>query len=120
MRVAGAEQAGGEGHVGAPGLRSGQRHLAGGGLDGHRAVAVAGAFVLPLAAGVALPSEELGDLGLQRALEHQAHRGSGHLLEVLQQAAPLGAGDQLVNLSADGLGGRCSCSHGRSSSFVSW
>jgi len=81
-----------------------QRHLPRGGLDAQRAVAVAGTLLLALAPGVALPAEELGDLVLQRRLEHQAHRGPGHLLEVLEQAAPLGTGDQFVYLSADALG----------------
>jgi hypothetical protein len=74
---------------------------------------------LTLAAGVAVPPQELGDLGLQRGLEHQPHRRSGHLLEVLQQAASLGAGDQLVDLGTDGLAGRYSCGHGCRSSFLS-
>jgi hypothetical protein len=63
---------------------------------------------LALAAGVAVPAKELGHLSLQRGLEHQPHRSPGHLLEVLQQAAPLGAGEHLVDLSADGLSGRYS------------
>jgi hypothetical protein len=34
-----------------------------------------------LTAGVALPAEELGHLGLQRGLEHQPHRQPGDLLK---------------------------------------
>jgi hypothetical protein len=97
---AGAEQPGRERLAGAPGLRPLQDHLPGGRLDAHRAVAVAGALPLAFTAGVTLPAQELGDLGLQRSLEHQPHRGPGHLLEVFKQAAPLGPGDQLVSISA--------------------
>jgi hypothetical protein len=97
-----------------------QGHLPRGRLDGQVAVAVAGTLALAFTAGGAVPAQELRDLGLQRGLEHQPHRGSGHLFEMLQQAAPLGAGDQLVDLRADALTGRYSCSHGCRSSFVSW
>jgi len=77
------------------------------------------AIPVTLTAGVAVPAQKLGDLGLQGGLQHQPYRQAGHLLEVLGQAAPLGTGDQLVDLGTDALAGRYSCSHGCRSSFVS-
>jgi uridine phosphorylase len=53
---------------------------------------------------VAVPAEELAHLGFQRGLEHQAHAQPGGLLQRLGQR--LAAGEQLVELGADALGGR--------------
>ena len=47
------------------------------------AVAVATARPGPLAPDVALAAQELGELGLQGALEEQADTQAGHLLENL-------------------------------------
>ena len=60
----------------------------------------------PLAAGVAVPAQELGDLGLQRGLDEQAHPEAGDVLEDLAKLT-LG-GEQVVDLGADALGGRYS------------
>jgi hypothetical protein len=61
-----AQQARGEHLGGATHLRALQGHLPGGRLDRYRAVAVTGTVTLPLTPCVAVPAEELGDLGLQR------------------------------------------------------
>jgi hypothetical protein len=53
---------------------------------------------------VAVPAEELGDLGFQRGLDHQSHAQPGGLLQRLGQR--LAASEQLVDLGADALGGR--------------
>jgi hypothetical protein len=67
---------------------------------------------------VAAAAELLADDLFDDALEGQAHRQPCDLLDDAQQLA---AGrKQLVDLGADGLGGRYSCCHGRGSSFVSW
>ena len=75
------EQARGEGLVGAAEFRPLQDDRAGGGLQGHRAVAVARALTAPLAARIALAAQELGDLGVKGALQEQAQPETGHLLE---------------------------------------
>jgi hypothetical protein len=53
---------------------------------------------------IAVPAEELGNLGFQRGLDHQAHTEPGGLLQRLGQR--LAASEQLVDLDADALGGR--------------
>ena len=53
---------------------------------------------------IAASAEELGDLGFQRGLDHQAHAEAGGLLQRLGQR--LAASEQLVDLGADALGGR--------------
>ena len=53
---------------------------------------------------VAVPAQELADLGVQRGLDHQAHAQPGGLLQRLGQR--LAASEQLVDLGADALGGR--------------
>lgn len=68
------------------------------------------------AALVAVPAQELGHLGLEGGLEQEPRRQAGDLLEHMAEVT-LG-GEQLVNLCADALGGRYSCSHGCRSSFV--
>jgi hypothetical protein len=67
---------------------------------------------------VAVAAKLLADDLLDHALERQPHRQAGHLLDDAQQL-PAGL-EQLMDLSADGLGGRYSDSHGRGSSFASW
>jgi hypothetical protein len=67
-------------------------------------VAVAIAGTVTLAAGVAVPAEELADLGLQRGLHHQPHTQPGDLLQDLAEV--LLGGEQLVDLGADALGSR--------------
>jgi hypothetical protein len=69
-----AEQRRGELFTGAAQLRPGQRDRPGGGLDRHRGISVAHAGTGVLGqrgAGVALPAQEHGHLGLDRGL----HRG---------------------------------------------
>ena len=75
----------------------------GGGLDRGRAVPVAAAGPDALAMGVALPAQELGDLGLDGGLHQQAHPEAGHLLEDLAELT-LG-GEQVVDVGADALDG---------------
>jgi hypothetical protein len=53
---------------------------------------------------IAVPAEELAHLSFQRGLDHQAHAEAGSLLQRLGQR--LAAGEQLVDLGADALGGR--------------
>ena len=77
------------------------------------AVAVALGHVLA-AALVAAAAKLLADDLVDDALEGQAHRQPCDLLDDAQQL-PAGL-EQLMNLSADGLGGRYSDSHGRGSS----
>lgn len=67
-------------------------------------MAVAVPDALPLTAGVALPAQELADLGLQGGLHHQPHAQPGDLLQDL--AKLLVGGEQLVDLGADALGSR--------------
>ncbi len=92
-----------------------QRRLQGAGL--LPAVAVTLGRV-PSPALVAAAAKLLADDLFDDALEGQPHRQPCDLLDDAQQ---LVAGrEQLMDLGADGLGGRYSCSHGRGSSFVSW
>jgi hypothetical protein len=63
---------------------------------------------------VAVAAKLLADDLFDHALEGQPHRQAGNLLDDAQQL-PAG-GEQLVDLGADGLGGRYSDSHGRGSS----
>ena len=100
-----AQQPGREGLGRAPQLRALQGHLPGRGLDRDVRIPVARSLPLSPASGVTVPAQELGNLGLQRGLEHQTHRNPGHLLEVLKQGSPLGASDQLIDLGADALTG---------------
>ena len=104
------QQPGGEGLVRAPQLRALDGDGPGCGLDRGRAVAVAAARAGTLAVGVALPAEELGELGLQGGLEEQAHADTGHLLQDLAEVAV--RGEQVVDVGADALEGGYSCGHG--------
>jgi hypothetical protein len=86
-----------------------ERDRARGGLDGQRLVTVAVARPGRRRAGVAgalvaVSAEELGDLGLQRGLEHEPDAGLGHVLEDLTEG--LVGGEQVVDLGADALDGR--------------
>jgi hypothetical protein len=92
-----------------------QRRLQGAGL--LPAVAVALRRV-PGAALVAAAAELLADDLLDDTLEGQPHRQPRDLLDDAQQLPA--RRKQLMDLGADGLGGRYSYSHGRGSSFVSW
>jgi hypothetical protein len=51
--------------------------------------------------GIALPTQELGDLGLDCGLHQQAHSEPGHLFKHLAELT-LG-GEQVVDVSADAL-----------------
>jgi hypothetical protein len=84
-------------------LRALQLDRAGGGLDRGVAVAVAHPGPGTLPAGVAVPAEELGHLGLQRGLEHQPDAEPGDLLEDLAKLT-LGVGEQAVDLGSDTIG----------------
>jgi hypothetical protein len=101
--------------LGALQLHRPQRGLQGAGLLPAVAVALG-----PLSgpALVAVTPQLLADDLLDHTLEGQPHRQAGHLLHDAQQL-PAGL-EQLMDLSADGLGRRYSYSHGRGSSFVSW
>jgi hypothetical protein len=57
----------------------------GGGLDRGRAVTVAAAFSGPLTVGVAVATQELGDLRLDRRLHQQTNPETGHLLQHVAQ-----------------------------------
>ena len=103
-----AEQPGGELLVGPPELRSVERDRAGGGLDRRRAVAVAAASVGSLTSDVAVPAQELGDLGLEGRLHQQADAQLGYLFEDLAEVAI--GGEQLVDVGADALDGGYSVS----------
>jgi hypothetical protein len=99
-----AQQPRGERLVGAAQLGPLQHHRPGGGLDVKLGVAVAIADALPVAAGVALPAQELGHLGLNGGLHHQPHAQPGDLLQHLAEF--LLGGEQLVDLGADALDSR--------------
>jgi hypothetical protein len=96
-----AEQPGGERLVGASQLGPVDGDRPGGGLDGGRAVPVAAAGPDASAVAVALPAQELGDLGLDGSLHQQTHPKAGHFLQHFAQL-PLGA-EQVVYLRADAL-----------------
>jgi hypothetical protein len=117
-----AEQAGGERLGGAAQLGPGQRDRPGGGLDGRVPVAVTGTGAgVPgrRGAGVTVPSEELGDLGLEGGLHQQLRAEPGHLLQDLRQRPALSK--QIIDVAADTVGRRYSCRHGcRSSPSMSW
>ena len=85
-----------------------------------RAVGVALGLVVGGDVGARVEVLEVVDAVDRRFGEPGAARVPSDDVEVLEQAAPLGTGDQLIDLSADDLAGRDSCSHGRRSSFVSW
>ena len=53
--------------------------------------------------GVALPAEELGDLGLDRSLDEQAHAEASDLLQHVAQVTV--GGEQVVDVGADALQG---------------
>ena len=116
-----AEQARGELLGRAPQLRALEGHRAGGRL--HRQVAVAVARPGPGVLGepaplVAVAAEELGDLGLEGALQQQAGAEAGHLLQGVAELAFLaGLAEEVVDLRAELVGGRYSCGHGCGSSF---
>jgi hypothetical protein len=78
-----------------------QHHRPGGGLDVKLGVAVAIPSALPVAAGVALPAEELAHLGFQGGLHDQPHAQPGDLLQ--DRAEILLGGEQLVDLGTDAL-----------------
>jgi hypothetical protein len=105
-----AEQPGGERLVRAAQLRPVDGHRAGGGLDRRRAVPVPAPGTGPLTVGVALPTEELGHLGLHRGLHQQTHPEAGHLLQHVNQVTV--GSEQLVDLSADALQRGYSRRHG--------
>ena len=112
----GAEQPGRERLAGAAQLRPRQGDRPGGGLDRHLPVAVAGpgpgirAGRGPL---VAVPAEELGDLGFQRGLHQHLDAEPGHLLQDLRQRTALG--EQLIDVVTDTVSRRYSDRHGRGS-----
>jgi hypothetical protein len=108
-----AQQPGGERLARVAQLGPLQDDRAGGGLDLDRLVAVAIPRASVRVVLVAVPAQELGDLGLQRRLDHQAHAEPGSLLQGLGQR--LAASKQVINLRADALGGRYSRGHGRGS-----
>jgi hypothetical protein len=60
-----------------------------------------GAGALP--AGIALPAEKLGDLGLQHGLQQQPRTQPGDLLEDLTEVTV--GGEQLVDLGSDAVSG---------------
>jgi len=111
-----AEQAGGERLAGAAQLWPGQGHRPGGRLDRHLPVPVTapgpgtGAGSTPL---IALPAQELSDLGFQRGLHQQLGTQPRNLLQDLRQRAILG--EQLIDVVADTVGRRYSDRHGRGS-----
>ena len=101
-----------QGGVGVAQLRALQRHRPGCGLQRAGlvpAVAVALRRVLAPAL-VAAAAQLLADDLLYHALEGQAHRQPRDLLQDAQQLAV--GREQLVDLGAEGLGGRYSCCHG--------
>jgi hypothetical protein len=73
-------------------------------FDRRVAIAVAHPGPGPLPAGVALPTQELGHLGLQRGLHHQPHTQPGDLFEDLAEIA-ISVGEQTVDLVSDTIGG---------------
>jgi len=99
-------------------LRTAQLDRPEGGLDGARrleAVAIPDRAVRS-SAFVTSPAELLEDDLLDHGLEGEAHRQAGDLLDRAHHIAA--AGEQLVDLCTDGLGGRYSWCHGCRSSFV--
>jgi hypothetical protein len=73
------------------------------GLDRRRAVAVAAAGAGPAASDVALPAQELGDLGLEGCLHQQADAQMGYLFEDLAEFTV--GGEQAVDVGANALDG---------------
>lgn len=73
-------------------------------------MAVATALPGPVAADVALPTQELGDLGLERGLHQETNAQMGHLFENLAEITV--GGEQLVDVGADALDGGYSVRHG--------
>jgi hypothetical protein len=63
-----------------------------------------------IAVDVALPAQELGDLGLDGGLHQQAHAEARHLLQ--HDAAVTVRAEQFVDLGADELDGGHSRGHG--------
>jgi hypothetical protein len=94
-----AKQPGGERLVGASQLGTLDRDRPCGRLDRGRAVPVSAAAPSSLAVAVALPAQELGDLGLDRGLHQQTDTETGDLLQHLTQL-PFGA-EQVLYLGAD-------------------
>jgi len=62
---------------------------------------------------IAVPAEELGDLGLQRGLHQQLRAEPGNVFQDLRQSLVLS--EQLVDVAADTVGRRYSVWHGRRS-----
>src|SRR5258708_38594148 len=111
-----AEQAGGERLGGAAELRPREGDRTGGGLDRHLPVAVTGTgpgVPGPRGARVAVPAEELGDLGLESSLQQQLRAEAGRLLQDRRQR-PV-PGEQIIDVAADTVGRRYSNTHGRRS-----
>ena len=104
------QQPGGEGLVGAPQLRALDGDGPGRGLDGRRAVAVAATGTNAFAVGVALPAQELCDLGFDRGLDEEAHAEAPDLLQDVGQVTV--GGEQVVDVGADALQGGYSGGHG--------
>jgi hypothetical protein len=107
---AGPEQPGGERLVGVPELRALEGDGARGGLDRDRGVAVPAAFSGTITAHVALPTQELGDLGFEGGLHQEADAQMGHFLEDLAELTV--GGEQLVDIGADAFYGGYSFRHG--------
>ena len=78
-------------------------------------MAVAAALSGTLAADVAVPSQELGDLGLEGTLHQKADAQVGHFFQDLAELT-LGV-EQLVDVGADALDGGYSFRHGLRVSF---
>jgi hypothetical protein len=111
-----AEQPGRERLTGAPQLRPGQPDRAGGGLDGHFPVPVAGPRPGILASRgplVTVTAKELGDLGLKSSLHQQLGTEPGHLLQDLRQRTAVS--EQLIDVVADTVSRRYLNRHGRGS-----
>jgi hypothetical protein len=73
-------------------------------------VSIATAFSGTLASDIALPPQELSDLGFEGGLHQEAHAEMGHFLEDFTELT-LG-GEQLVDVGADALDGGYSFRHG--------
>jgi len=101
-----AQQAGGEGFVSVSELGAGKLDGARCGLDGHGRIAITVARPKPPAASVALPAEELGDLGLHGGLHDQSDPQPRHILQHLTQLAA--GGEEPVDLDLDLLDRRYS------------
>lgn len=101
-------------------LRPLHLHSAERGLDRPRLLPAVAVTLGRVGTAALIPAtpELLTDDLFDDALEGQPHRQAGDLLDDAQQLATVG--EQLVDLGADGLGGRYSWGHGRGSSFVSW